>query len=352
VPYDPYVIVKNTGNQEITTYETFLRIRMVQGPILVTDTIVAGPLSPGYVDTIVFPAWTPMTPGPYQLEAWVYANGDLVPFNDSAIVEMRVVNGHTALHYINDSTTVGLTHWFGAGGGFGAKFTPPYYPCPIETVSVMLAVAQGSTPGNAGLYIFDDDGPGGMPGTILAADTVYVSSNDPMWFNLVPSTPITINDGSFYIGYIQMAEEGPDFAVDQSPPFSRQFLEYTGAWAFYRDREFADPMIKVTVTLPDFDVEESFPQFRVVPLKLLESYPNPTKDMVSIKFSVGIPGEVWVSVYNSAGSVVIGKRIEVKREGEFVESIDLSSLPSGVYFVRVERNDLKGGTLPVILLKN
>lgn len=249
-PFVPWARVKNTGNQDVPSYTVNLRIRSETGAIVYSETQSGGPIPPQQIDQIDFPTWTAVD-GAYTIEAWVTASGDVVHFNDSARVELRVTGGHTYLHYLNDTTTAGLTHWFGAGGGFGAKFTPPYYPTTIDTVFIGLAVGTNSTPGNAGLFLFDDDGPGGMPGTILASDTVFVSQTTLTWFTLIPSSPITITSGSFYVGYIQLADEGPDFAVDQAPPFSRNMMEYTGAWAYYRDREFADPWIRVAVNLPE-----------------------------------------------------------------------------------------------------
>ncbi len=74
---------------------------------------------------------------------------------------------------------------------------------------------------------------------------------------------------------------------------------------------------------------------------LINVYPNPTTE--SIRFSINSGGvkEVKLEIINTVGAVV--KVHEGYSSGQVV-AMDVSDLPSGIYFLKTSANGLKGST--------
>ena len=63
------------------------------------------------------------------------------------------------------------------------------------------------------------------------------------------------------------------------------------------------------------------------------AYPNPANDILYIDFSQDLNDKADISVYSTDGSLL--RKIEIHRAAN-IESLDVSSLKPGVYFVRIE----------------
>lgn len=325
--YIPYAVVKNSGNQVVNSYNVFCRIRNVRtGQVLYNDTVFMGIINPGELDTVYFEQWIPPSPDKYEIIEWVKTIGDQVPINDTLHADVPVVirGNNVALDFLNDTTTVGLTHWFGAGGGWGVKFVPPD-TCEVVQVKVMLAA--GSQPGNATISLYDDDGPGGLPGTVLYQTTYYVSNSTPAWFTLNTQNYL-YTGGALWVGYIQGNTEGPDFCMDQDPPYSRTTYEYTGAWAPYRD-PFNDGCIRMIVNLQT-DVKEKARKIKVENARIVSNF----GERIVLLFP-GIKTRK-IRIFDPAGREILPKSIKWKGDRVFVE------IPrKGLYFIKTERGEFK-----------
>ncbi len=66
----------------------------------------------------------------------------------------------------------------------------------------------------------------------------------------------------------------------------------------------------------------------------LNIYPNPTSGIVSINFPKLVNGELLITVSNSTGETVLLKKIKAM-QGTSI-TIDLSTLPQGIYFTRLQ----------------
>ncbi len=346
--YTPYMLVKNTGNTDIESYTAIFNIKKAIGTYVYSDTITGGPLVPGEIDTVYFTSWAPDTAITYDITSWVTCDGDMMPFNDSVRLDMRAISGPSWLTYMNDSTNITFSHWYGAGAGWGARFVPPAYPCVIESVGVIMGVAYGSA--DAVIMILDDNGENGMPGTILAQDTITVDDT-ANWYYLVPEDSVVIEDGAFYVGVIQLQDTVPYFGTDQTPPFSRQFLEYTGCWAFSRDKEVSDPCIKVKVTGP-LGVEE-MPSPLADPAtepSILSVSPSVARDRITVDFAVPTDGEVHIKLYNVAGQLAKTWNLGARKAGTFSENLNIHGL-QGIYFLRVESSGCASAAKKVLLVR-
>jgi aminopeptidase N len=69
---------------------------------------------------------------------------------------------------------------------------------------------------------------------------------------------------------------------------------------------------------------------------LAQNYPNPARDVTTVRFSLPAPTEVTLSVYDLAGRKVRTSRIRACSEGENETAVDVSGLAPGVYTYRLE----------------
>jgi hypothetical protein len=111
---------------------------------------------------------------------------------------------------IHDDGTVETGYQSGPGilGIFADKFTPTSYPSTYTSVCLAFNRLCGDgTSESVEVVVFDDDGPGGSPGTELGAmpvtvDNIPIFPNPtPVWNSFdISSLNIVVNDGSVYIG--------------------------------------------------------------------------------------------------------------------------------------------------------
>jgi hypothetical protein len=111
---------------------------------------------------------------------------------------------------IHDDGTVENGYQSGPGilGIFADKFTPTSYPSNYTSVCLAFnRLCGGNTSERVEVVVFDDDGPGGSPGTELGAMAVTVDNIPifpdpaPVWNSFdISSLNIVVNDGSVYIG--------------------------------------------------------------------------------------------------------------------------------------------------------
>lgn len=70
-------------------------------------------------------------------------------------------------------------------------------------------------------------------------------------------------------------------------------------------------------------------------VRLSEPYPNPFNDVTNIKYSVPVPGEVTIGIYNALGQQVQIITNEYKSAGVYTATIHRNNLPSGIYYIRM-----------------
>ncbi len=70
----------------------------------------------------------------------------------------------------------------------------------------------------------------------------------------------------------------------------------------------------------------------------ITAYPNPVSDLMEISFSNNYVGKVGISIYNPAGQLIREMESD-KNQITFLQSINLSPLNSGFYFIRVNTGD-------------
>ena len=318
-----WAVVKNFGNQSEAGYQTFFKVQRQNGAVLFADSTWAMASSPGETESLALAStWTPSTNGTYIIKVYTKMTGDLVPVNDTAAIELRVVTLPGMLTY--DSGTPGNSMYWNGPGGFGNRFVPPVYPC---SVSAIRQYMTSTSTVDVMMAVYDDDGIGGAPGTILFADTVTVTAAN--WYSVTLPTPVAITDGAFFVGSLSETSSDPSFGMDSVPPLSLQGWESTGGWGPSRDAPARDICANATVSGPVGIFEWLQPTPAPVPARIDVS-PNPFGGTTTIRLLNPTGLEKALEIYDATGSIV--RTLELSR-GQAM--LDGRHLADGIYFARV-----------------
>jgi hypothetical protein len=134
----------------------------------------------------------------------------------------------------DDGTAENAYAWTSAGNGFAVRFTPLSYPVDIRTARICFWPDwPSSNHEEFAVYVYDDDGPSGEPGTCLGGP-IYHTATAWGWCDVnISGLGITIESGDFYILYEQLTDF-PDcegLCVDRSlPQYGRSWDYYDGYW--------------------------------------------------------------------------------------------------------------------------
>jgi hypothetical protein len=159
----------------------------------------------------------------------------LLPFPDVAAAEREIA-------YDDGSAEGGV---FGTGA---VRFTPTQYPVTLRQVSFYSASFDV---GFNNVWMYDDDGPDGRPGTLRFGPIVFLESPAYHWvaFDLPDSLQVGIDDGDFYIA-IRPAQKGglwPPLGRDaDGAPGNRSWIPEGDTW-IPLDPELGNLMIRVVV---------------------------------------------------------------------------------------------------------
>jgi hypothetical protein len=316
-------VVKNYGNQPEPTFKTYFKVTRQNNQVVFSDSMTVPAMSPGQTDSLVLPStWRPTTNGTYIIKINTKLTGDMLAANDTAKVELRVITMPATLTY--DGGTPGNSMYWNGPGGFGNRFVPPVYPCSISAIRQHMTATAAT---DVQMAVFDDDGPGGSPGTILFADTVSVSAAN--WYSVSLPSPVVVSDGPFFVGTTSQVSGSPSFGMDSLPPLSFQGWEYTGVWAPSRDASARDICANATVSGPVGIMEELEPVAPPVPARI-DVNPNPFGTQTTIRLLAPRGTETAIEVYDATGSIV--RTLTLERGGAV---LDGRMLADGIYFARV-----------------
>jgi len=291
-----WAVIKNTGNQSETNFNVYCQVRNSSNAVVFADTVNVPSLLPGAIDSLVFtPGWSPTANGQYVTKVKNLLSGDMTRSNDSILVETRVVTYPAVLAW-DKGTYETAMYWNGPNSGWGNYFVPPRYPVRITQGRIHFGVAAG---GGLQFQVLDDDGAGGMPGTVLFDSLVTVS--DTGWFSVnLTSHNFIIANGGFYIGGISAQAADPGFSMDTIPPFSKRGWEYTGSWAPHRDNARMDVGIRSAVELWTGATSEPRLPDRATG-RIITAAPNPFRKLTNITFA---PGSRSIAIYDALGRLV------------------------------------------------
>lgn len=218
--------------------------------------------------------------------------------------------------------------FYDAGSGWAIELKPPYYPIKINSVFYYIYDASWPVPGGNDMivWVLDDDGVGGKPGTILYHVTLLGTVTRGAWNEIVLSDTVTINDGSFYVAYIQYK----DYPYCPSPCFDTD-LDINYTWQFNgsvwsMDDKDGDFMARAIVQ------RSGGPAHDVAPLTINEPLPNYQPDSY------------------------FSPEVTVKNWGDFTETFDVNlkidSLGTTIYSNTKNVADLVSGAEDLLTFDN
>lgn len=140
---------------------------------------------------------------------------------------------------------------YGDGAAMAVHVIPESYP--FHPTHVRLYPLEAK---NVSVTVWDDDGPRGMPGTVLGSIEADIDAAED-WFDVdITSLALNIDRGSIYVGYVQHGDNFDDVffnGVDNDPPYNGRswvfyppFLFGSGDWVPFEGRgQLANLMIRV-----------------------------------------------------------------------------------------------------------
>ncbi|MGI8891956.1 MAG: T9SS type A sorting domain-containing protein, partial [Bacteroidia bacterium] len=335
----PYVMeaeIKNTGNQPLPAFNVDMRILNSLNQVQVQDQLTTTALSPA--QTIFLSSsntFNPTAAGVFRFYTTTLLTGDATPSNNERVLEVRVVDTTQAnilLTYTGNAPVPagsGIS-WSGGTGGVGVEIVPPFYPAKITELQYFIV----SNPNNVGFSatVFDDSGPSGTPGMLLDSISIPGGLVIPgIWNPVVLPTPIVINSGSFFVGWM-MQGENIQIGQDNTFPISNRTYEVLGnVWAIYRSRDLTDLMVSAVIQKLGVGIEE----YQTVS-DIGNFYPVPASDKATLSFTLEQPAQnMDVRLYNIQGQLVSVQSYFAKNIGKHSITVDVASLSAGVYICEI-----------------
>ena len=226
----------------------------------------------------------------------------------------------------------------GNGNYLASKFTPNGYPSDLYSASFYI---PGSQTGTVLVYVWDDDGADGKPGTPILQGfplNMIQGWNKINFVNEGFSIPIA--DGGVYVGYQQLAVNfnmGVDWnnsswAVNSMLDFGiglgwEPLSNYSpgGVWMIRAQMDSENAL--ETVDGFNNQVPDKF--------SLSQNYPNPFNPSTRIQFGLSEQANTKLEIYNILGEsvqIIIDDGMDA---GFYDFNISMNGLASGMYFYRL-----------------
>jgi hypothetical protein len=123
---------------------------------------------------------------------------------------------------------------------------------------------------------------------------------------------------------------GIALGAEQYGPISRRSYEILGgAWAPYRNRETTEFLMRVMASMP---VGTHGPQESE---DLLEVFPNPTSERVTIRYALENAGEARLALFDLRGNQVWSQTSRPAGQGIGVQELEMGRFPGGIYMLRM-----------------
>jgi len=231
----------------------------------------------------------------------------------------------------------------GANNFLAVKFTPNNYPVDIYSARIFSVGAQT---GVSFLSIWDDDGEDGMPGTPLL-ENIAMNLNAGWNEQSIYDFNVTVEEGSFYVGYQEMPGT-PAVGVDADSPADHSIVDlgigngwenfgnyFDGALMVRAEVDSANAVVGIDDLITN--IPESF--------GLNQNYPNPFNPVTTIQFDLAEPSEANLMLYNLLGKKVQTVVARYLNAGTYRFGVYAGDLPSGMYIYRLTAKNKDGKAL-------
>lgn len=347
------IIIKNFGNVTETDIPVYLRVTDTLGMLVFFDVKYIDTLMHNEIDTVSFP-WTYNQDCDCFIEGYPWLSNDCVVDNDKQEIE-SYIRTYPGVLYYDDIEITWSGYW---KYDIANKFYPPYYPCKIESVKFAFDAWPSGPPYTFGVAasIHDDDSVG-VPGTEIAKDSVLgiVGPGIYWWFSMDFSNHnVVFDSGGFFAEWFSIPDSttppgNPALWMDDgNPPFAMMtwVKQDTFNWE-HLWWERADAMIRVCVDYPSAISEKE--QLKKLH-NVLSVSPTVSKGKFKCSFCIKKDGVIDISCYSIDGRRMKSLLRKKAKKGLHYIFPNLSDLPQGVYFIRMEGDGFLDSK-KVILLK-
>jgi hypothetical protein len=130
-----------------------------------------------------------------------------------------------------------------SGRTVAVRFEPVSYPVTIDKGSFLLGSASSSFPKTFTWIVYDDDGTGGQPNTVLVSGTTTIRSGElppvyPVWHVVDLSRySISIDSGEFYLA-IEVPDDDLLWGCDRDAPDDRSWTDDGSGWTVDTTRDY------------------------------------------------------------------------------------------------------------------
>lgn len=115
-------------------------------------------------------------------------------------------------------------------------------------------------------------------------------------------------------------------------------------WCHYDCNVLGDPALKVSIRNLSAGIHQD------VDRQVFSLYPNPAGDKINISLSTGTLSTARISITNSMGQQLLSRPAGTCVTGSQTISLDISGLPTGIYFCRVETSQ-GGSTRKIVVVR-
>jgi len=232
------------------------------------------------------------------------------------------------------------------GNYLAVKFTPNSYPVDLYSAKYFI---DGSNSGIAFVNVWDDDGENDMPGTVLLSGVPV--SLVPGWSVAdLSAYGLSITEGSFYVGWMEMSTT-PPIGLDMDSPTTHSYINSTlgsGSWQGLTELGLSDGAIMircdvdtVNATVAIDGSSASLPKT----FALKQNYPNPFNPTTTIIFDIAQSGKASLKIYDLTGKEVLSLIDKNMDAGHYQFGLNASNLSSGMYIYRLTSFSNKGKLL-------
>jgi hypothetical protein len=334
-------LVKNLSTVAYSNYGVTFSVLDPNGTSILEDSVAGINLQPNASGTIrsalSFPA---ATEGEYRATVIVHAVDDAVADNDTTWLRFFVGSYPYWFRYDDNADASDGSTFLGEGHHTAIGFRPSIYPARVDTVRVYASDDDAS----ARVRIFRNNNTTGKP-TGTAVWTSAAGLIVQGWNSIPVTPPVQIvgtgtNQQSFSVAYVFGPSSG--LGLDSNVPNDDRITKMdTLVWQSTDGTTWSGDvvgnwMVQAHVRADTISAVGDLPTSLPHSYSLAQNYPNPFNPTTDIQFSLPIQSQVRLTVYDILGQEVATLVNGSLTAGEHTVAFNAASLPSGIYFYRLE----------------
>ena len=171
-------------------------------------------------------------------------------------------------------------------------------------------------------------------GCKIAGSTLTITQPDSLKITAIDSVDVTFNGGDNGLISITVAggTQPYEFILNEgTPQGSGEFPGLTAGRyeVTVQDANNCGPVVTDSIT-----IEEPPVGLSDLGVERVRFYPNPVVDQLNLEFTTSQTRKVQVSIMDASGKLILSKKYRPVN-GLVKETMDISALPGGIYFLRI-----------------